>query len=105
MFSVYGVAGQTFRATLERLIAVPGLCAARNSRGINQEGEEQGPELRLTTRDNNEPAQYQQAAQAYRRMLGASTERVPILQAHQLMSRDVMTLRPLVNDPPMSLWA
>ena len=94
MFSVYGVTGQTFRGTLERLIAVPGLSAARNSRGINQEGEELGPELRLTSRDNNEAAQYQQAAQAYRRMLHVSTERAPILHAYQLMSRDVMTLRP-----------
>jgi acetoin utilization protein AcuB len=94
MFSVYGVTGQTFRGTLERLIAVPGLSAARRSRGINQEGEELGPELRLTSRDNNEAEQHQQAADTYRQMLRVSTERAPILHAYQLMSRDVMTLRP-----------
>jgi acetoin utilization protein AcuB len=94
MFSVYGVTGQTFRGTLERLIAVPGLSAARRSRGINQEGEELGPELRLTSRDNNAAEQYQQAADTYRQMLRVSTERAPILHVYQLMSRDVMTLRP-----------
>jgi acetoin utilization protein AcuB len=94
MFSVYGVTGQSFRGSLEKLVAVPGLSAARNSRGIDQEGEELGPELRLTRRDSNEAGQYHQAAQAYRQMLRASTERAPILHAYQLMSRDVMTLRP-----------
>jgi len=94
MFSVYGVTGQTFRGTLERLIAVPRLRAARRTRGINQEGEELGPELRLTSRDNNAAEQYQQAADAYRQMLRVSTERAPILHAYQLMSRDVMTLPP-----------
>lgn len=94
MFSVYGVTGQSFRGSLERLIAVPGLSAVRRSRGIDQEGEELGPELRLVRRDNNEFGQYQQPAQAYRQMLRVSTERAPILHAYQLMSRDVMTLRP-----------
>lgn len=94
MFSVYGVTGQSFRGSLERLIAVPGLSAARNSRGINQEGEELGPELRVFRRDNHEEGEYHQAAQAYRQMLRVSTERAPILHTYQLMSRDVMTLRP-----------
>lgn len=94
MFSVYGVTGQSFRGSLERLIAVPGLSASRRSRGIDQEGEELGPELRVFQRDNNEEGKYQKAAQAYRQMLRASTERAPILHAYQLMSRDVLTLRP-----------
>ena len=94
MFSVYGVTGQSFRGSLERLIAVPGLSAARNSRGIDQEGEELGPELRVFRRDNHEEGEYHQAAQAYRQMLRVSTEREPILHTYQLMSRDVLTLRP-----------
>jgi acetoin utilization protein AcuB len=94
MFSVYGVTGQSFRGSLERLIAIPGLSAARRSRGIDVEGEELGPELRLTRRDSNDAGQYHQAAQAYRQMLRVSTERTPILHTYQLMSRDVMTLRP-----------
>jgi CBS domain-containing protein len=45
-------------------------------------------------RDNHEEGEYHQAAQAYRQMLRVSTERAPILHTYQLMSRDVMTLRP-----------
>ena len=94
MFSVYGVTGQSFRGSLEKLIAVPGLSAARRSRGIDQEGEELGPEMRVFRRESQEEGQYHQAAQAYREMLRVSTERAPILHAFQLMSRDVLTLRP-----------
>jgi acetoin utilization protein AcuB len=94
MFSVYGVTGQSFRGSLEKLVAIPGLSAARRLRGIDQDGEELGPELRVFQRDNNEEGQYHQAAQAYRQMLRVSTERAPILHTYQLMSRDVMTLRP-----------
>jgi len=94
MFSVYGVTGQSFRGSLEKLVAIPGLSAARRSRGINQEGEELGPEMRVFRRENQEEGQYHQAAQAYRQMLRVSTERTPIQHTYQLMSRDVMTLRP-----------
>ena len=94
MFSVYGVTGQSFHGSLEKLIAIPGLSAARRSRGIDQEGGELGPEMRVFRRDNHEDGQYQEAAQAYRQMLRVSPERTPILHAYQSMSRDVMTLRP-----------
>ena len=94
MFSVYGVTGQSFRGSLEKMVAIPGLIAARRSRGINQDGEERGPEMRVFRRDNHDDGQYHKAAQAYRQMLRTSTEREPILHAYQLMSRDVLTLRP-----------
>jgi acetoin utilization protein AcuB len=94
MFSVYGVTGQSFRGSLEKLVAIPGLSAAPRSRGINQDGEELGPEMRVFQRDYNEDGQYHKAAQAYRQMLRTSTERAPILHTYQLMSRDVLTLRP-----------
>jgi CBS domain-containing protein len=94
MFSVYGVSGQTFRGSLEKLTAVSELSAARRARGVGQDGEEPGPEMRVLRHDNQEEAQYQKAAQAYRQMLRVPTERGPILHAYQLMSRDVMTLRP-----------
>lgn len=94
MFSVYGVTGQSFRGSLENLIAIPGLSAARRSRGINQEGDELGPEMRVSGRENQEDGQYQKAAQAYRQMLRVSSGRTLILHAYQLMSRDVMSLRP-----------
>jgi len=94
MFSVYGITGQSFHGALDQLTTIPGLSKARRSRGINQEGEELGPEMRVSGRDNQEDGQYQKAAQAYRQMLRVSSERTPILHAYQLMSRDVMTLRP-----------
>lgn len=97
MFSVYGVTGQSFHGALEQLNTVPGLSKARRSRGINQEGEELGPEMRVIRRDNQEDGQYQTATQAYRQMLRVPTERGPIQHAYQLMSRDVMTLRPDVR--------
>lgn len=102
MFSVYEVAGQSFRGSLEKLIAIPERNAARRSRGINQEEEEPGPELCLPHRDNSEIGQYQEAAQAHRQMLRVSTERAPILHAYPLMSRDIMTFRPGV--PVEEAW-
>jgi CBS domain-containing protein len=90
MFSVYGVSGQSFRGTLENLLAVQGVRAAR---GIGREGEELGPEMLRHSQGGVEQGPYQQAAQAYRRMLEGSTERSPVLHAYQLMSREVMTLR------------
>ncbi|NWG87251.1 MAG: CBS domain-containing protein [Hydrogenophilaceae bacterium] len=94
MFSVYGVTGQTFRGTLEEFLAVPRLHAGRDSRGIAREGEELGPEMVRPGRPGPEAEPYRQAAQAYRRMLHVTTDRGPVLHAYQLMSRDVLTLRP-----------
>lgn len=102
MFSVHGVTGQTFRGTLEEFLVIPGLHAARRSRGVGREGEELGPELVLPRRrrDGNEEPDpirsnpYQQAAQAYKQMLRIDPERGPVLHAFQLMSREVFTLRP-----------
>jgi len=52
MFSVCAVTGQSFRGSPEKLIAILGLSAARRSRGINREGEELAPEVRVSGRDN-----------------------------------------------------
>lgn len=94
MFSVCGVIGQSFRGSLEKLIAIPTMGAARRSRGINREGGELRPEVRVSGRDNREDGQSQKAAQPYRQMLRVSSERAPILHAYQLMCSDVMSLRP-----------
>jgi CBS domain-containing protein len=94
MFSVYGVTGQTFRGTLESLSGVTALRHARSARGIAREGEELGPEMFAAPTAQGEAGNYQQAAKAYRQMLKLPLERGPILHAYQLMSRDVMTLRP-----------
>ncbi len=92
MFSVYGVTGQTFRGTLEEFQRVTGLFAGKPARGIAREGEELGAELVVA--GESEDARYRQAARAYREMLQGGVERGPVLHAYQLMSRDVLTLRP-----------
>jgi CBS domain-containing protein len=92
MFSVHGVTGQTFRGTLEEFQRVRGLFAGKPARGIAREGEELGAEMVVAGAP--EEARYRQAARAYREMLQGGVERRPVLHAYQLMSRDVLTLRP-----------
>jgi CBS domain-containing protein len=92
MFSVYGVTGQTFRGSLEEFLRVPRLYGGKAARGIAREGEELGPE-QVGSR-GQEADRYHQAAQAYRQMLPGAGERGPVLHAYQLMTRDVLTLRP-----------
>ena len=94
MFSVYGVTGQSFRGTLENLPGVTGLRGLRRTRGIAREGEELGPEIVPSGRTGPAATQYEQAAHAYQEMLHLPQDRGPILHAYQLMSREVMTLRP-----------
>lgn len=92
MFSVYGVTGQTFRGSLEEFLRVSRVYGGRSARGIAREGEELGPEM-VAAREQT-AARYQQAARAYRDMLQGNLERGPVLHAYQLMTRDVLTLRP-----------
>lgn len=94
MFSVYGVGGQTFRGTLEEFVAIPGVLAGRGARGLAREGEELGPEMVRARSGEQGGSPSRQAVDAYRRMLKVPAERGPILHAYQLMSRDVVTLRP-----------
>jgi CBS domain-containing protein len=97
MFSVYGVTGLAYRGPLESLGGVSGLSAARHARGIAQEGEELGPELRVRSGSGDARLPDREAAEAYRRMLGREQQREPILHAWQVMSRDVLTLSPDVG--------
>lgn len=98
MFSVYGVTGQTFRGVLEHLIRVPGVFAARHTRGIHKEGDELGAEFelvgrRLAGREEAPPEpRYAQAAAAYARALHPENAREPIRHAYQVMGREVLTL-------------
>ncbi len=104
MFSVYGVTGQIFRGTLEQLIQVPGVFAARHARGIAREGEELGAEFRVTPRSaegDAEGARYAAAA-AYAKMLHRETERDPVRHAWQVMNRDVLALHP--QDTVAEAW-
>lgn len=95
MFSLYGLAGQNFRGTLEQLSALPGVNAPRRSRGIGQDGEEPLPTFvpRIDTRPAASPSPgYEAAAKAYRDMLEVEQERGPLYHAYQIMTRDVFTL-------------
>lgn len=77
MFSIYGLTGQTFHGSLERLIQVPGVIRAHQARGIAREGEEN----------------YEAAARAYAQMRYRETERGPLYHAYQIMSRAVTAVR------------
>lgn len=98
MFSIHGVTGQTFRGTLEHLIRVPGALAARNGRGVHQEGDEPGVEFQGVRRrldGSQEPPpdpRYAQAAAAYAQALRPKDRREPVRHAYQVMSREVLTL-------------
>jgi len=97
MFSIRGITGQTFRGSLEHLIQVPGAFAARNARGVEQEGEELGAEFELVRRrvaeeQDNEP-RYARAAAAYTRSLQPESQRESVRHAYQIMGRSVLILR------------
>ncbi|HSW52777.1 MAG TPA: CBS domain-containing protein [Sulfuricaulis sp.] len=99
MFSIHGITGQTFRGSLEHLIQVPGVFAARHARGINREGEELGAEFELARRrvrddkDRESDPRYAAAAAAYAKSLRPDTQREAVRHAYQVMSRAVLTLR------------
>ena len=106
MFSLYGLAGQNFRGTLEQLAQVPGVGRARHSRGIGLEGEEPAPTFvsRLEAA-RGQPAptgSYEAAAQAYRDMLHLEQERGPLYHAYQIMTREVVTLN--ADQPAAAAW-
>lgn len=111
MFYIQGVGGQTFHGTLEQLARVPGVFAARRSRGINLEGEELGEPFNLALRRKpdeaageraNDSARYAQAAAAYAKMLHRETERDPIRHVYQVMGREVLTLH--AEDSVAAAW-
>lgn len=95
MFGIYGVTGPTFRGTLETMAQLPGVMRSRSARGFKHELDELGPEIRLSgLQEAAVPADLAQAAAAYAKMLIQPAERGPLLHAYQVMSRDVLTLRP-----------
>ena len=108
MFSIHGITGQTFRGSLEHLIQVPGVFAARHARGINREGEELGAEFELVRRrvggENTQESdpRYARAAAAYAKSLHLETQRESVRHAYQVMSRSVLTLR--AEDTVEAAW-
>ncbi len=105
MFSLYGLAGQNFRGTLEQLSELPSVNAARRSRAIGHEGEEPLPTFmpRVDARPAASPSPgYESAAKAYRDMLEIDLERGPLYHAYQIMTRDVFTLDD--DEPAPAAW-
>jgi CBS domain-containing protein len=110
MFSIHGIAGQTFRGTLEGLIQVPGVFSTRHARGVNREGEELGAEFELVRRRVAEeqgfvPAsdpRYARAAAAYANALHPESQRESVRHAYQVMSPSVLTLSP--DDTVETAW-
>ena len=101
MFSVYGTTGQTFRGAFERLMP---LAASLKSRTTRQQDDavfdaSQRPlEARHEKQSNSdEQSRFTQAARAYDKMHRQENTRVPVCHAYQIMSHDVLTLRPTDN--------
>lgn len=106
MFSIHGVTGQTFRGSLEHLIQVPGVFAARHARGIHREGDELGAEFELVRRrvaeEQDSDPRYARAAAAYAKSLSPETQRESVRHAYQVMSRSVLFLR--AGDTVEAAW-
>ncbi len=105
MFSLYGLSGQNFRGTLEQLTELPGVGAARRSRGIGLEGEEPAPVfvVRPDAHAASSPSPaYEAATRAYREMLQIEQERGPLYHAYQIMSRDVFSVD--ADAPVATAW-
>jgi CBS domain-containing protein len=88
MFGIYGVNGPLFQGRLEELPAVRPVRRQRAVAPIGTGGNELD-EIAVPA-----PAsQGAQAAAAYRQMLHIDEERGPLIHAHQIMQREVITLR------------
>jgi CBS domain-containing protein len=89
MFSINGLDGQLFRGSLEELVQRSS--AARRGRGVGQDGEETEVRLQETTPEGE---RYRAAASAYTQAVRPQADRGPVYHAYQIMSRQVLTLKP-----------
>lgn len=95
MFIVSGISGPTFRGPMEQLNQVAGVLPLRRVRAVARDGEELGAEVRIGGRSAHEVAATDaQAVAAYSKLLPRVAERGPVWHAWQVMSREVLTLRP-----------
>lgn len=107
MFSVHGVTGQTFRGTLEHLVQVPGVFAARRARGVQRDGEELGAEFELVrrrvadTQGQEAEPRYAAAAAAYAKTLQRE-QHESVRHAYQIMSQPVFTVD--ADDSVATAW-
>ncbi len=98
MFSVYGTSGQTFRGAFESLMPLAAVLKSRKTREpgdpvfdasdrplhVDHEGQ----------RNNDTQSRYSQAAKVYDKMHRQANKRLPVCHAYQIMSHEVLTLKP-----------
>jgi acetoin utilization protein AcuB len=88
MFSIYGVAGQVFRGTLEEMQRVGALARAGPARAIAPEVEDS----RLPAAPDATHRRRNEAVRAYLAVLPREIERGPLYHADQIMRRQVITV-------------
>ncbi len=106
MFSVHGITGQTFRGTLEGLMPLAATLKARDALNRDEtvfcardQSQNAGHEKQS---NSDELSRFTQAARAYDKMHRQENKRVPVCHAYQIMSHDVLTLRP--TDTVSAAW-
>jgi len=87
MFYVQGIAGQTFKGTLEDLTRVRPLAATQAARTIAPQ------ETFRLPGEIPSPGPREEAIRAYRALIEPDIERGPLYHAGQIMSRTVITVR------------
>lgn len=87
MFYIQGIAGQTFKGTLEDLTRIRPLAGTRAARAV-------APQETFGLPESPRPrGPHEEAIRAYRALVESDLERGPLYHAGQIMSREVVTLR------------
>lgn len=89
MFYLQGTAGQTFKGTLEDLVRVRPLGAARAPRAVAPFNDATPPPVEAVSASG----QREEAIRAYRALVEPDLERGPLYHAGQIMRREVVTVR------------
>ncbi len=88
MFSLYGITGQLFQGTLEEMKKVRPLVKLRPARPVAHEADDSGGAIA----GHAAGGAHEDAVRAYRAILSDEIQREPLLHAHQIMQRRVITL-------------
>jgi CBS domain-containing protein len=89
MFYIQGIAGQTFKGTLEDLTRVRPLAGTRAARAVAPYNDATPPAAPVPAPGARE----EEAIRAYRSLVDADVERGPLYHAGQIMRREVVTVR------------
>lgn len=91
MFYIQGIAGQTFKGTLEDLTRVRPLAGTRAARAVAPYNDATPPAETGTVQAPRQ--REEEAIRAYRALVDADVERGPLYHAGQIMRREVVTVR------------